>query len=101
MKLTHTEAQAVMIAATGLNVRRERAANKRDVLEAIRRMSALQIDTIHVVARSPYLVLWSRLGDYEPRLLDELLAEAAVRVLHSAGPAPPGSRRAVGREGAP
>src|SRR2546421_10175084 len=78
MKLTHTEAQAVMIAATGLNVRRERAANKRDVLEAIRRMSALQIDTIHVVARSPYLVLWSRLGDYEPRLLDELLAEGKL-----------------------
>ena len=43
-----------------------------------RRMSALQIDTIHVVARSPYLVLWSRLGAYEPRWLDELLAEGAI-----------------------
>ncbi|PYS51497.1 MAG: hypothetical protein DMF68_04220 [Acidobacteria bacterium] len=78
MKLTRREAQVVMIAATGLTKRPGRALNKLDVLEAIRRMSALQIDTIHVVARSPYLVLWSRLGDYEPRWLDELLAEGKL-----------------------
>jgi uncharacterized protein YcaQ len=41
-------------------------------------MGALQIDTIHVVARSPYLVLWSRLGKYQPEWLDELLAEGAL-----------------------
>jgi uncharacterized protein YcaQ len=41
-------------------------------------MGALQIDTIHVVARSPYFVLWSRLGDYPQRWLDELLAEGAL-----------------------
>ena len=49
-----------------------------DVLAAIRRMHALQIDTISVVARSPYLVLWSRLGDYEPKLLDQLLNDHAI-----------------------
>jgi uncharacterized protein YcaQ len=38
----------------------------------------LQIDSINVIARSPYLVLWSRLGDYHPRWLDELLAEGAL-----------------------
>jgi uncharacterized protein YcaQ len=37
-----------------------RRATKAEVPEAIRRMGALQIDTIHVVARSPYLVLWSQ-----------------------------------------
>jgi uncharacterized protein YcaQ len=41
-------------------------------------MGALQIDTIHVVARSPYLVLWSRLGAYEPHWLEELLAEGSL-----------------------
>ena len=41
-------------------------------------MGVLQIDSIAVVARSPYLVLWSRLGSYEPRWLDELLAEGAL-----------------------
>ena len=44
----------------------------------IRQMHVLQIDTIHVVARSPYLVLWSRLGDYAQPWLDELLAEGAL-----------------------
>jgi uncharacterized protein len=38
----------------------------------------LQIDTISVVARSPYLVLFSRLGPYEPAWLDELHEEGAV-----------------------
>jgi uncharacterized protein YcaQ len=41
-------------------------------------MGLLQIDTIHVVARSPYLVLWSRLGAYDPVWLDELLAEGRI-----------------------
>ena len=41
-------------------------------------MGALQIDTIHVVARSPYFVLWSRLGDYQQRWLEELLAEGQL-----------------------
>jgi len=67
-----------MLAAQGLLGRPRAAAKKVDVLGAIQRMCALQIDTIHVVARSPYLVLWSRLGDYEPRWLDELLAEGKL-----------------------
>jgi uncharacterized protein YcaQ len=64
-----------MLAAQGLDRRPRRRAKKADVLAAIRRMGTLQIDTISVVARSPYLVLWTRIGDYEPRWLDALLAE--------------------------
>jgi hypothetical protein len=71
-------ARALMVAAQGLDRRARRRAGKADVLAAIRRMGVLQIDTIQVVARSPYLVLWSRLGAYEPRWLDELLAEGAL-----------------------
>src|SRR5690349_9105972 len=78
MRLSQDAARALMIAAQGLGCRPERAATKADLLHAIRRMGALQIDTISVVARSPYLVLWSRLGAYEPRWLDELLAEGAL-----------------------
>ena len=50
----------------------ERRAAKDDVLESIRKMGVLQIDSIAVVARSPYLVLWSRLGSYEPAGLTSL-----------------------------
>ena len=41
-------------------------------------MGVLQIDSISVVARSPYLVLWSRIGAYDSVWLDELLAEGAI-----------------------
>ena len=74
MHLSHPAARALMVAAQGLDRRPRRAARKADVPAAIRRMGLLQIDTIHVVARSPYLVLFSRLGNYEPAWLDEALA---------------------------
>jgi uncharacterized protein YcaQ len=78
MILSSAAARTLMVAAQGLHRRPAAATTKASVLETIRRLAALQIDTIHVVARSPYLVLWSRLGHYEPRWLDELLAEAAI-----------------------
>lgn len=53
-------------------------ATRADVRQIIRQMQVLQIDTIHVVARSPYLVLWSRLGDYQAKWLEELLAEGSL-----------------------
>jgi hypothetical protein len=77
-KLSIQMARNVMLAAQGLDRAWDRPATKADVLEVIRRMGLLQIDTIHVVARSPYLVLWSRLGDYRPAWLDELLTERAL-----------------------
>ncbi|KQV79881.1 hypothetical protein ASD15_17895 [Massilia sp. Root351] len=71
-------ARALHLAAQGLLQPRRRKAQKADLLAAIRQMGALQIDTIHVVARSPFLVLWSRLGDYPQAWLEELLAEGAL-----------------------
>jgi uncharacterized protein YcaQ len=43
------------------------------IMEVIRRLGCLQLDPINVVARSHLLVLWSRLGKYDPLLLDTLL----------------------------
>lgn len=71
-KLTLTDAQRIAVAAQALD-RRPATASKAHVLAMIRRLGCLQIDTIHVVARSPYFVLWSRLGEYDPAWLDELL----------------------------
>jgi hypothetical protein len=78
MRLTAAAARHVHLHAQGLDRRSRRRAGKADVLAAIRRMGVLQIDTISVVARSPYLVLFSRLGAYDPAWLDELLAEGAL-----------------------
>jgi hypothetical protein len=70
--LSRAEAQGIAITAQALD-RQPSAATKADVLALVRQLGCIQIDTIHVVARSAYLVLWSRLGEYEPRWLDELL----------------------------
>ena len=78
MHLSREAARTLMVAAQGLHERPTAPAGKEDVLAAIRRMGALQIDSISIVARSPYLVLWSRLGPYDPRALDELLEEGRI-----------------------
>ncbi|MCA8002066.1 winged helix-turn-helix domain-containing protein [Burkholderia metallica] len=78
LTLSPAAARALHLAAQGLLTPPRRKATKSDVLDTIRRMAQLQIDTIHVVARSPYLVLFSRLGDFSPQWLDEHLAEARL-----------------------
>jgi uncharacterized protein YcaQ len=43
------------------------------ILDTVRDIGCLQLDPIGVVARSPLLVLWSRLGAYDPANLDRVL----------------------------
>ena len=78
LTLAPAAARALHLAAQGMLQPRRRKAVKDDVMEAIRRMGMLQIDTISVVARSPYLVLWSRLGEYDPAWLEQHLAEGRL-----------------------
>lgn len=73
--LSLQDARHLQLAAQGLLTPRRAKAAPSDLLACIRRMALLQIDTISVVARSPYLVLFSRLGHYDPRWLEQLLAE--------------------------
>ncbi|WP_312119797.1 winged helix-turn-helix domain-containing protein [Kosakonia cowanii] len=72
-QLSLTAARHLHLAAQGLLRKPSRRAKPEDILSTIRRMSLLQIDTINIVARSPYLVLFSRLGAFEPRWLDDAL----------------------------
>jgi len=76
--LSLPSARALHLHAQQLLNAPQKNTSKQDVLRCIRGMHALQIDTISVVARSPYLVLWSRLGNYQPQWLDELLAEGQL-----------------------
>jgi uncharacterized protein YcaQ len=77
-KISIQTARNLMIAAQGLRSLPDQPPDRQMVLETIRRMYLLQIDTINVIARSPYLVLWSRLGNYQMNWLEELLAEGAI-----------------------
>jgi len=71
--LSLEEARGVMLAAQGLLDPPPAHPGIDDVHALIERLGVLQIDTINVVRRTQYLVLWSRLGAYDDALLDELL----------------------------
>lgn len=72
--LSLATARHLHLAAQGLLRPATRRARFADIYATIRQMSLLQIDTINVVARSPYLVLFSRLGTYPINWLEETLA---------------------------
>lgn len=76
--LSLQQARNLQLAAQGLLVAPAKAATALAVRRCIERMQLLQIDTIHVVARSPYLVLHSRLGHYAQKWLDQALAKGHV-----------------------
>ncbi len=73
-ELSLSQARRLQLAAMGLLRPPTRRARRADVVAAIGQMRLLQIDTIHVVARSPYLVLHARLGSYPMAWLTEALA---------------------------
>jgi uncharacterized protein YcaQ len=78
VQLSLRAARNLHLAAQGLLQKPRRRARPSDVADAITRMSLLQIDTINIVARSPYLVLFSRLGHFEPGWLDGALANGEL-----------------------
>lgn len=79
LTLTLEEARGVALAAQSLDspaadlARKGAATSPADLAAMVDRLGVVQVDTISVVARSQYLVLWSRLGAYTSRLLDEAL----------------------------
>ena len=73
LQLTIEEARALALAAQGLLDPPPAKPTRDDILTMIERLGVVQIDTINVVRRSQYLVLWSRLGPYDEALFDNLL----------------------------
>lgn len=76
--LSLQQARHFHLAAQGLLRAPSKRAMYQDLINCISRMSLLQIDTIHVVARSPYLVLFSRLGNYPQAWLEQALAQGEL-----------------------
>ena len=65
-------ARTLAVYKQGLH-RRPSVADRRALLDCVRRIGLLQLDSISVVARSHYLVMLSRAGPYDPADLDALL----------------------------
>lgn len=76
--LSESQARLLHLAAQGLLLAPRAKATPSRLLATIARMQLLQIDTIHVVARSPYLTLFSRLGAYPTVWLEQALARGRL-----------------------
>ena len=72
-RLSIEDARGILLAAQGVFDSPPPEPTLDDVYAMIERLGAVQLDTITVVKQSQYLVLWSRLGAYDPTFLDTLL----------------------------
>ncbi len=75
--------RTVALAAQGLHrplSQQDPLPNREDIYKIVEQIGCVQIDTLHMVRRSQYLVLWSRLGRYDPTEFD-ILQSAADRRL--------------------
>jgi uncharacterized protein YcaQ len=72
LEMSLDTARTLAVVKQGLH-RRPAMNDRRTLLETIRQIGLLQLDTIHVVARSHYLVTLSRVGLYDRADLDALL----------------------------
>lgn len=52
------------------------------VYDIVKKLGCVQIDTLYRVERSQYLVIWSRLGQYDPADFDRLIFEPGERRLY-------------------
>ncbi len=76
-------AQTLTLHAQGLSQRSDakHTPTAGDIEKIIERLGCVQIDTLNLVRRSHYLVLWSRLGTYKPEELDALIYQPERRLL--------------------
>ena len=75
--LSESEARRLAVAAQRLDGPRSEA-SKGGILELLRQINCLQIDPIRAVERTQLLVLWSRMGAFDPTWLEELQRERLI-----------------------
>lgn len=71
------ELQRLVVAAQGYAARR-RTAGPKDVVDAVRRLSCVQLDSISTVARSHRIALTSLVGRYPPGTVSRLLEQGRL-----------------------
>ncbi|MDQ2655370.1 MAG: winged helix DNA-binding domain-containing protein, partial [Chloroflexota bacterium] len=81
-ELTRREARELAVIASRLDKRprptRDPQVQRARLHEMIRALGCVQLDTISVISRSHETVLWSRLGQYDPRVLNALYADGGA-----------------------
>lgn len=74
-------ARAVALSAQGLLEPDTGPDSREKIAAMVTRLGCVQIDTLQVVERSHNLVLWSRLGEYDPKDFEQLLYTPGKRLL--------------------
>lgn len=70
-RLTAAQARRTALAASGFRDGRPDRATPRHLARVLGRLGLAQIDSVNVLARAHYVPFFSRLGGYDPALLDE------------------------------
>ena len=71
--LSIAEARRLALTSLGFGVRRPARAGAPHVRATVQRLSAIQIDSVNVLARAHYLPVFSRYGPYPSAALDDLV----------------------------
>jgi uncharacterized protein len=80
-QLSKAEARRIALSAQGFGLpKRERPVTLRDVQAVTNRLAQFQIDSINVVTRAQFMPLFSRLGPYDPALLERAAYQAPRRL---------------------
>jgi len=81
-RISRREAARIALAAQGLNrARRAGRKTRTHLQQVVDRIGLIQMDSVNVLTRAHYMPLFSRLGDYDPALLDSAAWEPRRRSL--------------------
>jgi uncharacterized protein len=80
VELSVSEARRAALTAQGFNaMRRYEGVGAAQLRKGVDRLGLLQIDSVNILVRAQYVPFFSRLGLYEPALLDALTAAKPKR----------------------
>jgi uncharacterized protein YcaQ len=79
-RLTRSQARRVALAAQGFTARRPVAPTTAALARVADRLGLFQIDSVNVLVRAHYMPLFSRIGAYEPGLLERSFGRAPRRM---------------------